>query len=244
VSAIPSYSIYDFSITTSLQPRPWIRYPLPGAGLSSADGGEKTATTQAVDWMLKDARQSLQDANTELSTVQTAQSALNELSRWLARTKEIAVKDQDGTATEDEEEEFAALADDITQAVRTTIVNGASLLDDACGPVGVDVSSAANIELGDLPAETLRRIQVALRDVGNAQTRLGLRMTSLQQAVGQRTEQIESLQELSKAVSSVQEARALLNRTGEMIVQQTARAFLAHYRIGSDDAAGLLQAAA
>ena len=203
--------------------------------------------------------QAVRNGNDGISLVQTAEGSLEEINLILTRMKELAEEaasdtsgEDDGSAKEALQDEFAALRSEIDRISQSTDFNGRTFLGDVSVDiqVGIDATSSARIavdtggSLGSVTASNLSinsddistksGAQTALTNVSSAiDTIAGLRgdfgalQSRLESSVRNTSNVAENLQAAESQIRDTNIAQEVINLTKYQILNQTGIAAMA-----------------
>ncbi|MFH0900362.1 MAG: flagellin [Pseudomonadota bacterium] len=174
---------------------------------SAADDPAGLAIAQAMGAEVRSLSQAERSANDGVSMIQTADSALDEVSGVLGRMRELAVQSANGTLSGDAraavDTEFQQLKAEIDRIANTTEFNGTTLLDQATSltfQVGIDAGAAENtitVSTADVNVAAIGQ------DGGGADSIASAGVATVDQAT-------TAIGSIDRAISEISSARAQL----------------------------------
>jgi flagellin len=173
---------------------------------SAADDAAGLAISEKMRAQVRGLAQAERNAMDGVSLIQTAESAMNEVSGILTRMRELSVQSANGTLGSTERgfinQEFGALRDEIDRIAQVTEFNGASLLDGSSTNVTFQVGT--NDSTDD-------RIQVTLTNMSSSQLGGTTAISSL--SVSSVSGAQAAMAAIDSAISDVSSGRAKLGAT-------------------------------
>ena len=219
------------------------------------DDAAGLAISERFTSQIKGLDQAVRNANDGISLLQTAEGALAEIENSLQRMRELAVQAKNGTYNASDrdslDDEFNALATEITRITDVTEFNNINLLGQASTPdiqVGwengannlititlVDVNAAAgvtsavgaNVSTVALASTALTAVDAAIQTVSDQRADFGALQNRLESAVRNIENVVENQSAARSRVLDADFARETANMTRTQILQQAGTAMLA-----------------
>jgi flagellin len=236
---------------------------------NASDDAAGLAISERLRAQIASTNQAIRNSNDGVSLVQTAESALNEVSSILVRLRTLAVQSNNGTVNTDDKEtldqEFQGLIGEIDRIAQNTTFNRVQLLDGTQGSVdlqigigttiGVDTVTlsldstlAADLGLTGLDIGSGGDAFAAIDAVDNAvnlvtQTRgdLGSLQNRLESNIENLQNYAVSLSAAESRIRDVDVAQETADLTRNAILQQAAISVLAQANVQPQNALALLQ---
>jgi flagellin len=170
---------------------------------TAADDAAGLAISEKLRAQIRGLGQAERNTMDGVSLIQTAESAMNEISGVLTRMRELAVQSANGTLGTTErgflQQEFSLLRDEIDRIAGVTEFNGAQLLDGTVSSFVFQVGIHDNLN---------DRITVSMIDVhaSSLGTTTGLTAVSVSNVVGARS----TMTVIDEAITSISSGRASL----------------------------------
>ncbi len=186
------------------------------------------------------------NAQDEISSIQTADGALNEVHSMLNRMKELSVQSATGTYSDQDREnmnkEFTALRDEIDRITSTTAYNGKNRINDD------SVSKKSGLsELNILTQENARKAADALDKetdrISGQRADLGAQQNALEHRINVMDAAIENLQAAESRIRDVDMAAEMVDMAKNKILVQCGEAMLAQANAQSKDILKVLESA-
>jgi flagellin len=146
---------------------------------SAADDAAGLGIANKMTAQIRGLNQAVRNANDGISMLQTAEGATKEITNMLQRMRELAVQSANGTYNDDDDrvsldEEYQALATQITEIAENTKWNGQTVLDNT-DAVTFQVGASDAETLDWTPADLATDVAVTgdLLSLANANTEIG-----------------------------------------------------------------------
>lgn len=190
---------------------------------SAADDAAGLAISDKMTSQIRGLNQAIRNANDGISMLQTAEGALIETTNMLQRMRELAVQASTGSVDDTQRsylnDEYTALAEEISRVANSTTWNGMGLLSggfsgsDAVvfqiGPVSGDILT---VEIADSTATALAGADPGtISDVSDASAAIDLMDTALDAVAAQRAKLGASINRLGYAADNL--ANVAMNTT-------------------------------
>ncbi len=196
---------------------------------SAKDDAAGLAIAERMNAQVKGLNVAIRNANDAISLSQTAEGALGKVGENLQRMRELAVQAANGTnSTADRttlDEEYTALAGEVTRVLESTKFNGLALLNSAAPATGFDFQVGANNNVNE-------KINIATSDItagaGIAAVTSGGASDSIADATGALA--LAAMDALSTAIDEVSSARAKFGAS-----QNRFEAVIANLQIASEN---------
>jgi len=179
------------------------------------------------------------NAQDEISSIQTADGALNEVHAMLVRMKELSVQSANGTYTSDTDrvnmnKEFTALKDEIDRITNTTTYNGSNVVNK--DPVS---QKSGLSELNILTQENARKaadeLDKEVDNVSGKRANLGAQQNALEHRINVMGITAENLQAAESRIRDVDMATEMVDMAKNKILVQCGEAMLAQANAQSKD---------
>jgi flagellin len=235
----------------------------------AADDAAGLGVATALETAVISARQGIRNANDGISIVQTAESALNEVTDILQRMRELAVQSSSETLDNQErsyiEDEYDELRDEIARIANNTEFNGVQLADGTTTllsvQVGIENNSASRvgIDLGDLTTtglglgtsvtllnvtgaqSALDTLDTALDSINSYRSQLGSVQNRIESAINNAWSYAEALSAAESRIRDADYALETSEMTKQQIMQQAGIAALAQAKNMNQAVVSLLQ---
>jgi flagellin len=219
------------------------------------DDAAGLAISERLTSQIRGLDQAVRNANDGISLLQTAEGALGEIENALQRMRELAVQAKNGTYNGSDrdslDDEFNALATEITRITDVTEFNNINLLGQASTPdlqVGwengtaniitvtlVDVNAAtgvgsavgAHVSTVALASTALTAVDAAIQTISDQRADFGALQNRLESAVRNMDNVIENQSAARSRILDADFARETANLTRTQILQQAGTAMLA-----------------
>ena len=196
---------------------------------SAKDDAAGLAIAERMNAQVKGLNVAIRNANDAISLSQTAEGALGKVGENLQRMRELAVQAANGTNSSADrttlDQEYTALAGEVTRVLQSTKFNGLSLLNSAVPAGGFDFQVGANNNANE-------KINVAVTDItagaGIAAVTSGGASASIADATGALA--LTAMNDLSTAIDEVSTARAKFGAS-----QNRFEAVIANLQIASEN---------
>ncbi len=196
---------------------------------SAKDDAAGLAIAERMNAQVKGLNVAIRNANDAISLSQTAEGALGKVGENLQRMRELAVQAANGTnSTADRttlDQEYTALAGEVTRVLQSTKFNGLSLLNNGVPAGGFDFQVGANNNANE-------KINVAVSDItagtGIAAVTGAGASASIADATGAKA--LVAMNDLSTAIDEVSTARAKFGAA-----QNRFEAVIANLQIASEN---------
>ncbi len=196
---------------------------------SAKDDAAGLAIAERMNSQVKGLNVAIRNANDAISLSQTAEGALGKVGENLQRMRELAVQASNGTnSTADRttlNEEYTALAGEVTRVLESTKFNGLSLLNNGVPAAGFDFQVGANNNANE-------KINIAMTDItagaGIAAVTGAGASASIADATGALA--LGAMDALSTAIDEVSSARAKFGAA-----QNRFEAVIANLQIASEN---------
>jgi flagellin len=167
---------------------------------SAADDAAGLGIANKMTAQIRGLNQAVRNANDGISMLQTAEGATKEITNMLQRMRELAVQSANGTYNDDDDrvsldEEYQALATQITEIAENTKWNGQTVLD------ATAAAAAVTFQIGASSVETLEWTPADLSALTLTET--------LEDAAGATA----AIDELDTAITAVDTARSTMGAT-------------------------------
>lgn len=228
---------------------------------SASDNAAGLSISEKMLSQINGTNQAISNSQDGISLIQTADSALNSTQDALQRMRELAVQAQNGTLSDEDRaalnDEFTQLKDEISQTAQTTTFNGQKLLDGSLnaaittGPDGSgttisasDMSSSGlnldslSISSSETAGDAIDKLDSAISAVSSQRADLGSSSNALEANISNLMNSDESLQASESRIADTDIAKASMELTKDMILQNASIAMLVHKK---QDAASVLQ---
>ena len=196
---------------------------------SAKDDAAGLAIAERMNAQVKGLNVAIRNANDAISLSQTAEGALGKVGENLQRMRELAVQAANGTNSSADrttlDEEYTALAGEVTRVLQSTKFNGLSLLNASAPAGGFDFQVGANNNANE-------KINVATSDItagtGIAAVTGAGASASIADATGAKA--LTAMDALSTAIDEVSSARAKFGAS-----QNRFEAVIANLQIASEN---------
>jgi flagellin len=196
---------------------------------SAKDDAAGLAIADRMNAQVKGLNVAIRNANDAISLSQTAEGALGKVGENLQRMRELAVQAANGTNSAADrttlDQEYTALAGEVTRVLESTKFNGLSLLNSAAPAAGFDFQVGANNNANE-------KINIATSDItagaGIAAVTSGGASDSIADGTGALA--LAAMDALSTAIDEVSTARATFGAS-----QNRFEAVIANLQIASEN---------
>ena len=200
------------------------------------------------------------NAQDGISVAQTAEGALNEVTSILQRMRDLAVQKANSggnstTANSAIDQEYTALASEITRIGTSTKFNGNTLLDGSYSgtfQVGSDASDSVSLGLtaaganlasvaGSLGSVDIDAVDAAIKDVSTARGTLGAFQNRMEHTVANLGVAVENLSASESRIRDTDMAKEMTTFSRNQILSQAGTAMLAQANQSSQGVLSLLR---
>ena len=196
---------------------------------SAKDDAAGLAIAERMNAQVKGLNVAIRNANDAISLSQTAEGALGKVGENLQRMRELAVQAANGTNSSADrttlDEEYTALAGEVTRVLQSTKFNGLSLLNASAPAAGFDFQVGANNNANE-------KINIATSDItagaGIAAVTGAGASASIADATGAKA--LAAMDALSTAIDEVSSSRAKFGAS-----QNRFEAVIANLQIASEN---------
>ena len=196
---------------------------------SAKDDAAGLAIAERMNAQVKGLNVAIRNANDAISLSQTAEGALGKVGENLQRMRELAVQAANGTNSSADrttlDEEYTALAGEVTRVLQSTKFNGLSLLNASAPATGFDFQVGANNNANE-------KINIATSDItagaGIAAVTGAGASASIADATGAKA--LAAMDALSTAIDEVSSSRAKFGAS-----QNRFEAVIANLQIASEN---------
>lgn len=229
----------------------------------AADDAAGLAISQQLGSILTASEQGVRNLNDGISLVRTAEGSLDQSSSTLTRMRELTVQASNGTLNDADREviqqEYDALAAELSRVSESTSFNGKSLLNgDTSGSGAVDVTdgsggdplqvmlddhSSASLGVEGLDVSdpsTLSALDDAQAQVSSTRAELGALESQMSSGVSSLLDQQENVAAARSRILDTDYASAAANQTRNLILEQMAIAVHGQANIAGGSALRLL----
>lgn len=235
---------------------------------TAADDAAGLAISERLRAQTRSLDQANRNANDGISAVQIAEGALNETNAILIRMRELAIQASNdttsGTDKDTLDEEFQALASEITRIAESTTYNGIDLLNTANNALTIQVGSGTtagtdtidvtfgaaaasdlavdslDIGSGGAPSTAITALDTAINSVASLRGQLGAAQNRLGSAINNIGVAYENLSAAESRIRDVDVAKETANLTRNSILQQAALSILGQANVQPQSALSLL----
>lgn len=234
---------------------------------SAKDDAAGLAISNNMTGQLSGLNQGIRNANDGISSVQTAGTAMTQITNNLQRIRELAVQSSSGTYNNTDRlamhTEFSSLRNEIDRVANTTQFNGNNILNGTSASVSIQVGSNnssndrisisqadLNVSALTLSANTLSTasgaqsaitaIDAALAKINTAQAQNGASLSRLTTAVSNNTSQVQALTSARSQITDADFAAETANLAKQNVLTQAGAAMLAQANASSQIALKLL----
>ena len=218
----------------------------------AADDAAGLAMSEKMRRQVRGLTQASANAQDGISTVQTAEGALNEVHDMLQRMNELAVKAANATNTTEDKDyinsEVQALKSEITRVASTTTFNNQSLLDGTFTDKNLQVGAEANqtikisiaamsaggLGIGDMGTSTVEDamdaislIKIAITSVNKQRSDLGAVQNRLEHTIANLDNVVENTTSAESAIRDTDMATEMVKYSNQNILAQAGQSMLA-----------------
>ena len=218
----------------------------------AADDAAGLAMSEKMRRQVRGLTQASANAQDGISTVQTAEGALNEVHDMLQRMNELAVKAANATNTTEDKDyinsEVQALKSEITRVASTTTFNNQSLLDGTFTDKNLQVGAEANqtiklsiaaMSAGGLGLSTMGTstvedamdaislIKIAITSVNKQRSDLGAVQNRLEHTIANLDNVVENTTSAESAIRDTDMATEMVKFSNQNILAQAGQSMLA-----------------
>ncbi len=218
----------------------------------AADDAAGLAMSEKMRRQVRGLTQASANAQDGISTVQTAEGALNEVHDMLQRMNELAVKAANATNTTEDKDyinsEVQALKSEITRVASTTTFNNQSLLDGTFTAKNLQVGAEANqtikISIAAMSAgglglastqtstvatamDAISAIKIAITSVNKQRSDLGAVQNRLEHTIANLDNVVENTTSAESAIRDTDMATEMVRYSNQNILAQAGQSMLA-----------------
>ena len=179
------------------------------------------------------------NAQDQISSIQTADGALNEVHSMLNRMKELSVQSANGTYTSDTDrvnmnKEFTALKDEIDRITKTTSFNGKNIVKN--DPVSQKSGlSELNILTQENARKAMDELDKEVDNISGKRADLGAQQNALEHRINVMGITAENLQAAESRIRDVDMAAEMVDMAKNKILVECGNAMLAQANAQSKD---------
>jgi len=234
---------------------------------SAKDDAAGLAIASSMTSQIRGMGQAVRNSNDGMSMAQTADGALDEVSKMMQRIRELAVQSSSGTYQNTDRDnlqtEVAALASQITQITSGTNFNGVGLFTGSAGSSGtvtiqtgsgsgdtvdmdftqLDLSAATSIDLSTVTGAgaAITSTDTLLSTVNTKRAGLGAAQSRLQSVVNNLQSNITNLTDARSRIEDADFGQETTNLAKAQILSQASTAMLAQANQSSQNVMSLLR---
>jgi flagellin len=215
----------------------------------AADDAAGLSISEKMRGQIRGLQQASRNSQDGISSIQTAEGALNEVSSMLVRMKELVVQAKNGTNNAEDigqiELELKEIGTEIDNVIDNTKFNGASafasksiVVDDQGNAMTISAATTTDTKTATAAAKalpgdgsgtlpTIAEIESGIKEINKTRSTYGAQQNRLESTVRSLDNTSENLQAAESRIRDVDMAKEMMNFTKNNILQQAAQAMLA-----------------
>ena len=203
---------------------------------SAADDASGLAISQKMRAQISVDEARLQNTSMQISSAQTADGGLSTVQDSLSRMRDLAVQAANDTYSDADrallQKEFSQLQQDISRTYESANFNGISLLSNAPGITGMDISTATSAN------QAMAGLENAINAVSSQRGDFGALQTGAEYTAQGLRDSIIHTQEAESEIRDLDVALAVMENTRKRILHQSSIAMLAQ---ANQNASGVMR---